>query len=130
MGDIIKIDFNTGKRAPTKENRDKADGTKGSGIIDAFKRLIESISADKNTGTDLLLRWNEFTQSEAPTILNSLPCSANSLVQSRGLVSRYSDTELMDWITTSTKNDWQIKPAFYRAVYEELSNRIVSQYLR
>src|SRR3990167_8054042 len=40
-----------------------------------------------------------------------------------GNVKGADDDELIEWTNTSSQNDWQRRPAFYRAVLQELRDR-------
>ncbi len=52
------------------------------------------------------------------------PISNATLAMRNDLVSRYSDSDIIDMIINSSENDWRSRPAFYSALAEKCMNSL------
>lgn len=134
MGEIIKFDFSKGRRRPEDnegenkesefENADEQSEQKTThpanqpelpekGNFQTIQQLFEYYTH----------KARETNNSESFRSIRSLKYSQESFAQSLEVVATYSDVELVDALTSSTRFDWVKKPAFYNALLDEFDAR-------
>lgn len=115
MGEIIKFDFNNKKKIK-ESNFDKNNEAAFSGdeelkkAAEPFIKFIRFVISDKHKRF-INLKITQFASSEI-----------------KKTVSQYSNEELIGWLLDYDEDDWVKKPSFYRAVYDEMKNRLPDKF--
>jgi hypothetical protein len=111
MGEVIHFDFNKNRRIPDKEETKEP------------KENIVYPEEIKKEG-DFWLKFIRFIISDKGKKLTNLPVKLEAFSQAQKTVKNYTNEELLGWLENYNENDWETKPSFFRAVYEELKIRL------
>ena len=114
MGKIIKFDF-INKERISEKGEIKNPQKKPVDIKDHIKEQMgEAVP---------FIKFITFAASEKGRILLNLTITPLAFSQAKEIVKNYKDEELTNWLLNHSEAEWQSKPSFYRAVYEELNFR-------
>ncbi|MFA6422813.1 MAG: hypothetical protein WCV92_05460 [Candidatus Buchananbacteria bacterium] len=123
MGELIKLNF--GKRRKEEEKRDEPETPKIE--IEAIKELPtkekEAAPEDIEASFEVAGVGPLFLSPAAYSKIINFKVSASTLKVQREIVSKFSNDELRGWIENSVESDWTKKPAFFRAIVDELRGR-------
>ncbi|MDD3487584.1 MAG: hypothetical protein PHF35_04395 [Candidatus Moranbacteria bacterium] len=120
-GGLVKVDF--------KQKKEKSGKQVLGSEFDSLKKFLGNLGESNPTGLTMRLLFEGIRGVEIDKIFNEVEkntkdCSQESLIEMKEIVQFYSDEDLIHHFTTSNSIDWHKKPAFYRAILEEVKERM------
>ena len=81
---------------------------------------------DDFQGKNLVTLISLMSREDIREKMTKLSCSPTTLRAMKELVSEYNDEQITALIEKSTEADWQVKPAFYKALFMTFLERCMT----
>lgn len=116
MGEKINFDFNKGKKIEENHRQEESRERLAEFSDEQRARIKEKAQP--------FLDFVRFVISEKGKKLKNLEISKFSYDEAKDKTKDYSNEELIGWLTNSGVEEWQKKPSFFHAIYDEMAARL------
>lgn len=124
MGEVIRFDFNKNKKI---ENEEVVKSPEVLEMSDGTDTEEENLIKEN----DIFFRkFAHFVLSDRHKKFKNLEVKQMPYESAQKLVNKYTNEQLLDWMTTSDESEWVVRPSFYKAIYNEIKSRLPERYYK